>query len=165
MFSTLQTKDGSFILRSGIARVQDNPKNKNECTVVLTNGQSFIVESSALEIAEEAEEHDEIIPAQVGWYILIPFNGKRQNAKPYTKLPIIGWRKEKWFDDYKRNSITFRSKPVVAGLCDSLDVDYSPIGFLMPDGRLNIFRPYKLFESEEAFAKWNEAHPDQIDSI
>jgi hypothetical protein len=91
MSKMIWTTTDVCVARSQIVFVRDN--EDSTCSIFLTNGESFLVNGNAREIAEAAEIYDKPITATRGYFLLV--TSENQKRRQYTKIPVVGWIREK----------------------------------------------------------------------
>jgi hypothetical protein len=145
MAKMLKTNDGTFILASEIVCIRD-AKRWDRSEIITRDGKKYTVSKFATEVAGWLQDYESAIPAQPGFWALVPDDLKKNDTVRFSKVPVVGWQKFKHLKSYWDNGFfePFWAKPVFAGYYTFVESDWWEWGLQHPDGRVfdQVFRVF-----------------------
>jgi hypothetical protein len=137
MAKMLKTNDGTFVLASEIVCIRD-AKGSDRSEIITRNGEKYIVSGLATRVAAWFQDYESAIPAQPGFWALVPDDLNKHDTVHFRKVPVVGWQKFKHLKSYWDNEFLepFWAKPVFAGYYNFDEADWWEWGLLHPDGRV-----------------------------
>ena len=131
MAKFIETKDGSFVVSSEIAEVQQ--VGRKCCSIRTKSGAHYSVPGCARDLAFELECGSGLtIAAQPGFFVIYAFPPIEEDDDWHTLLtPVVGWAAKQNPEDH---GFLFDSVPILAGMNMRADL----WGLVWPDGSVSI---------------------------